>query len=182
MGMLELPRTEPLASLLDHLRNDVGVVVDYILLKPGDKRLSPEQVHSETALSGMRIQDAREAIWQQAAAVRMNIPNKKIPRMVIEAERATSEAELADKFLEDYWYAFSDPPYPLQLSGESAKELFRRVNQLLFGDLSEWSIRRWSTNWSDYFTYGLDWWGAFLWTLVRKDGELAIWLGASTTD
>lgn len=180
--MMEVPPTEPLALLLDYLRNDVGVVVDYILLKPEEERLSLEQVHTETALAGMSIQDAREAAWQQARAVQLNLPAEKIPRLVIEAERATAETEQTDQFLEDYWYAFSNPPYPLRLSGESAEELFRRVNKLLFGDLSGWSISRWSTNWSDYFIYGLEWWGAFLWTLVRKDCELAIWLGASTTD
>jgi hypothetical protein len=88
----------------------------------------------------------------------------------------------AERFLADYWYAFSNPPYPLRCGEEPAEDLFRRVNELLFGELARWSIRRWSTDWSDYFTYGLDWWGAFLWTLVREDGARARWVGASTTD
>lgn len=178
---MEVPPLEPLATLLDRLR-DVGVVVDYILLRPSHDGAPVEDVHRDAALLGMRIQDEREAAWQRSTAARSGIPADKIPRMAIAAGRAAAAVEPAARFLEDYWYAFSDPPYPLRCGGESAAELFRRVNGLLFGDLSVWSIRRWSTDWSDYFTYGLDWWGAFLWTLVRDDRQQAIWLGASTTD
>jgi hypothetical protein len=180
--MLEVPPAEPLSSLLNRLHADVGVVVDYILLRPEAGPQSLEDVHRAAALAGMRIQDEREAVWQRAAASRMGISPEQIPRMVIGADRATAAPELLARFLEDYWYAFSSPPYPIRCVGESAEGLFRQVNELLFGNLSDWSIRRWSTDWSDYFTYGLDWWGAFLWTLVRQDGELVVWVGASTTD
>jgi hypothetical protein len=170
--MREVAPAEPLASLLHHLRGEVGVVVDYVLLLPGPER-PLEVVHRDAALAGMSTQAEREAAWHRAAAV----PGK-APRMATDAQRATAAPEPLPRFLADYWYAFSAPPYPLRCAGE----LFRRVNELLFGDLSGWSIRRWSTDWSDYFTYGLDWWGAFLWTLVRQDGGSAVWVGASTTD
>jgi hypothetical protein len=180
--MLEILQPEPLKGLLERLRGEVGVVVDYIVLRsiPDEKLL--EDVHLDASLLGMRIQNEREAIWQQAAAVRMGVAAEKIPHMVIVEERASAAVESADQFLKDYWYAFSNPPYPLRCSGASAEEFFRRTNELLFGDLAEWSIRRWSTDWSDYFTYGLDWWGAFLWTLVRDDREQIVWVGASSTD
>src|SRR5262249_19794836 len=133
-------------------------------------------------LSGMRIQAEREAAWHRAVAARGGSASVPPPPMAVEVERATAVVEPVERFLADYWYAFSNPPYPLRSGGEPAENLFRRVNELLFGELARWSIRRWSTDWSDYFTYGLDWWGAFLWTLVREDGARALWVGASTTD
>ena len=180
--MLEVLPAEPLASLLNRVHAEVGVVVDYILLRPEAGQQSVEDVHRAAALAGMRIRREREAAWHRAAASRMATPPERIPRMAIDADQATAAPELPARFLEDYWYAFSSPPYPLRCAGESAEGLFRRVNELLFGNLADSSIRRWSTDWSDYFTYGLEWWGAFLWTLVRQDGELVVWVGASTTD
>jgi hypothetical protein len=158
------------------------VVVDYILLRPESPRALLDDIHREAVLFGMRVQDEREATWHSTAAARLERQSEQIPRMTIDEQRASATVEQTSRFLEDYWYAFSDPPYPLRRGGESVEELFRQVNQLLFGDLTRWSIRRWSSDWSDYFTYGLEWWGAFLWTLVREDSELVVWVGASTTD
>jgi len=48
--MLEMPQPEPLKGLLERLRGEVGVVVDYIVLRsiPDEKLL--EDVHLDAAL------------------------------------------------------------------------------------------------------------------------------------
>lgn len=43
-------------------------------------------------------------------------------------------------------------------------------------------IRRWPTDWSNYFAAGHDWWGAFFWTIEdKKNGWLTV-IAASSTD
>ena len=87
----------------------------------------------------------------------------------------------------DFTRAFCDPPYGLhgrykQLARSDLVELFDAVVQEVLrspGDSTEiWS---WSTDWSDYFAPGREWWGTACWTLDSGEGSIIAVL-ASTTD
>jgi hypothetical protein len=87
----------------------------------------------------------------------------------------------------DFTRAFCDPPYGLhgkfkRLARADLVELFEAVVEDVLdnpGDSTEiWS---WSTEWSDYFAPGREWWGSACWTLDSRDGPIIAVL-ASTTD
>lgn len=82
-----------------------------------------------------------------------------------------------------YADAFSDPPYRLRAPLEQANAWFHAINEGTFGPLAPGlSVYRWSTNWSDYFDPGHEWWGAFCWTIRRPGTSLVTAIGAATTD
>jgi hypothetical protein len=49
-------------------------------------------------------------------------------------------------------------------------------------DTNHLIIFKWSDDWSNYFTAGQEWWGAFFWTIYDKNKKSIIVIGASTTD
>lgn len=85
--------------------------------------------------------------------------------------------------VDGYKTAFFQPPHGLALSLDEQIELFNQLNlQLWNGDLSDCSIYSWSTDWSNYFDGGHEWWGAFWWTVYSPQTRLLSVIGASATD
>ncbi|MEM7332416.1 MAG: hypothetical protein AAF490_10005 [Chloroflexota bacterium] len=84
--------------------------------------------------------------------------------------------------VDGYKRAFFLPPY--SLSGwEDFDQLFEEINFLLFGiEPERWIIYQWSTNWSNYFEAGHEWWGAFYWTVYSPETNFLTVIGASATD
>lgn len=88
--------------------------------------------------------------------------------------------------------ALLDPPYGIGLErGDEAakKQLVHRFLKLVLGyDAVTGSfeslpqIFSWSTDWSNYFEAGKEWWGAFYWTILLEEKQEIIVIGASTTD
>lgn len=86
-------------------------------------------------------------------------------------------------FTQGYADAFSDPPYLLESTWEETNTLFLALNSYLFDNFQhEHEIYAWSTDWSNYFDAGKEWWGAFLWTFYNKAKGFIVAVGASTTD
>jgi hypothetical protein len=82
-----------------------------------------------------------------------------------------------------YADAFLDPPHGLGIALSEASALFRAINRDLFGMLTpELDVRSWPTDWCDFFDAGLEWWGAFYWTIHATRTNLLVVIGASTTD
>ncbi len=82
-----------------------------------------------------------------------------------------------------YLYAFCEPPYSLQLAPNEAQRIFDTINAHLFGGFTDdLEIRRWSDNWSNFFEAGLEWWGAFWWTVHNHTKNQIVVLTASATD
>lgn len=79
-------------------------------------------------------------------------------------------------------YAFSSPPYRIQLSAEALGKLFDKFLNFIICGSSNSIIYEWPTNWSNYFEAGEEWWGSFLWTLSNPDSNQIIVIAASTTD
>jgi len=78
-----------------------------------------------------------------------------------------------------YWYAFLEQPHGTGYGSEA----FRRVNAALFPagtDLLE--IYEWTTDWSDYFDAGHEWWGAGCWSVYDTHLDRYVVLFASATD
>ena len=81
-------------------------------------------------------------------------------------------------------YAFLDPPYSFMCG----KTIFEKGNffldfcRLLFTDISQIEVYMWSTDSSNYFDAGKEWWGAFFWTVYNPYWDRYIGIVASTTD
>lgn len=80
-------------------------------------------------------------------------------------------------------YAFSSPPYPVQLESEELGELFEEFLSFVFNGVSEKSIIfEWPTNWCNYFEAGDEWWGSFLWSFATPNSSQILVITASSTD
>lgn len=78
-----------------------------------------------------------------------------------------------------YWYAFLEPPYGNKYSIED----FRMVNAALFPKgINHLEILSWSTNWSDFFDAGHEWWGAACWSIYDRLENRYVVILASCTD
>ena len=83
-----------------------------------------------------------------------------------------------------YMTAFYNPPYDLNGDLEKHKKLFDAVNKLLFNPMSDNNLKiyEWSTDWSNFFDAGKEWWGTFYWTVYNKEKSYVIVVAASSTD
>lgn len=90
-----------------------------------------------------------------------------------------------------YWYAFVEPPYgtgPVVRNGkmvrkEYGREDFEIINRALFpGGTHELEIYEWSTDWSNYFDAGQEWWGTICYSIYDKMMNRYTVLMASETD
>jgi hypothetical protein len=86
---------------------------------------------------------------------------------------------------ETYGYAdsFFKTPHGLRASNDEIQSTFAEISGFLFGQFAvPLEIYTWSTDWSNYFDPGHEWWGAFLWTVHNREQHLMIGLAASATD
>ena len=92
------------------------------------------------------------------------------------------DCELPDPLMGEqipYWYAFWETPHP---SGYGPDD-FRRVNAALFPEgADELEVYEWTTDWSNLFDDGHEWWGAACWSVY--DGRMGryVVMMASETD
>jgi hypothetical protein len=80
--------------------------------------------------------------------------------------------------------AFLNPPYSLKCGNTIYEQgnYFNDFCQFLFTDLSKISIFKWSTDCSNYFDNGKEWWGTHFWTIYNPEKDWFIGALASTTD
>lgn len=78
-----------------------------------------------------------------------------------------------------YWYALMEPVH-----GRNNKpEDFRKVNETLFpSGTDNLEIYTWSTDWSDYFDAGHEWYGACCWSVYDKSLSRYVVMLVSATD
>ena len=78
-----------------------------------------------------------------------------------------------------YWYAFWETPHP---SGYGPDD-FRKVNSALFPEgMDHLEIYEWTTDWSNYFDDGHEWWGAACWSVYDKRMNRYAVIMAESTD
>ena len=78
-----------------------------------------------------------------------------------------------------YWYALMEPVH-----GRNNKpEDFKKVNEVLFPNGTDaLAIYEWTTDWSDYFDDGHEWYGACCWSVYDKRMNRYVVMLVSATD
>lgn len=78
-----------------------------------------------------------------------------------------------------YWYAFWETPH----TSGYGPDTFRKVNSVLFPQgTDELEVYEWTTDWSNYFEDGHEWWGTACWSVYDKRMNRYAVILASTTD
>ena len=78
-----------------------------------------------------------------------------------------------------YWYAFLEPPQWFDATPED----FERVNDALFPKgIDALEVYEWTTDWSNYFEAGHEWWGTACWSVYDRHLDRFAVLFASATD
>lgn len=116
------------------------------------------------------IDDDDEAIWHYDVG--------KADARVISVEELFAPASGDGEKL-NYRRAFLAPPYP---SGYTERD-FDMINSALFPNGTEGlEVFEWTTDWSEYFDEGHEWWGALCLTVYDKKLDRIIVILASATD
>jgi len=85
----------------------------------------------------------------------------------------------ASKKDNSYYYLFSQPPHENNYGVND----FNKINSILFPNgFDNLEIYEWSTDWSNYFDEGLEWWGARCVSIYDIKLNRFIVIGASSTD
>ena len=179
----------------------VGGVLDYVFLERQDVG-PPFSCHHAAALAGMAEIDCRLEQWA-ARNASAKYPIEMFFRVHCDEAKLTGEPVSFSTFwgtndvdpkplgehawsipnLDGYKAAFFHPPYGLQGSPSEKAELFAGINKYVLGAEPERAeIFSWSTDWSNYFEAGHEWWGAFYWTIHPAGSERMVVVGASSTD
>ena len=171
---------------LVEIRERLNVVIDHFLFATLPGASKDESVHLQIARQGMdelnkgikkdfykRKKDAKHSGGYELSSCF---------QISYDIRKATSTLTDADEFVRVYTHVFLNPPYGLRFeSGFGGRRICSQTIAKLFGDLSGFTIRRWSSDWPPYFDAGNEWGGAYLWTLVSDDGR-GWWVGSSATD
>lgn len=182
------PNTHLAALLQQHAL--LGGVVDYMVLQPPKPGVALDCQHRVAALSFIQAWNRTGDSPDDSSSYQ---PDKAVGRQITVRDFFGSRYDWSRRKLlvrcgtvgddEGYAFAFGNPPYSMSGSEESIAELFDAINLELFGsDCDELEVFRWSNDWSDYFEAGLEWWGAFLWTVKPPSRPYIVAIGASTTD
>ena len=172
--------------------------VDYYLLGDEDP-YQGELSHKNAVLFAMNISSARfEESW--------DVDIDKAKARIIDAKDLLAFPDkpwkherhgvvLYDNVYENgkipYWYAFLEPPFGTAavikdgkvLRNKYGKEDFDIVNRALFPEGTEQLIVcEWTTDWSDYFDDGHEWWGAACWSIYDPKMDRYVVIMVSATD
>ncbi|MBR6323131.1 MAG: hypothetical protein IKR59_09690 [Lachnospiraceae bacterium] len=78
-----------------------------------------------------------------------------------------------------YWYALMEPIY----GRRNTPEDFKKVNEILFPNGTDaLDIYEWTTDWSDFFDDGHEWYGACCWSAYDKTLNRYVVMLVSATD
>jgi hypothetical protein len=199
-SMREVTPEPELAALLANYQANNGVL-DYAFLE-ADIEGSPEQLHPAAALAGMAAIARCQEEWvishtskklpvEMFFRVRWDETKLSGEQVSFSAFWGTDDAELKPAGghawtipkVNGYKSAFFLPPHSLAGSAQEKADLFAGINRYVFGDDPERTeIFAWSTDWSNYFEAGHEWWGAFFWTIRPAGSHRFVVVGASATD
>ena len=193
--------TEPELSSLLARYDAAGGVLDYVFVELPCVG-PPESYHRMAALAGIVEIDRRLEQWAAGHASE-EFPIKMFFRLRWDEARLTggpislaefwgnddvSVKRIGDRAwsipnVSGYKTAFYFPPYGLQGSEAEIAELFAGINRYVVGDAPEKAeVFSWSTDWSNHFDAGHEWWGAFLWTIRPAGSQRLVVVAASSTD
>jgi hypothetical protein len=103
--------------------------------------------------------------------------------LVARARALSEKRGITGELDPSYVRAFVDPPYGLLVTPEEAQRIYDVLNEHLFGGFrDDLDVLSWSNDWSNWFDAGLEWWGAFWWTIHNRTRGLIAVVTASATD
>ena len=198
--MREVDFPDELAALLEKYESSGGVL-DFVLLETKDKGISDE-LHRAAAIKGIAAIDRRLEQWAierqcDEYPIEMffrlhwapeKLVGKRVPFVKFWGTDNVERVQISPSAwsipnVDGLKTAFFHPPHSLRGSEREQSELFSEIILRLFGDgLEDAEVYSWSTDWSNYFDAGHEWWGAFFWTIHPADSDRFIVIGASTTD
>ena len=162
----------PADPFFDLLAEYPGCVVDFFLLPADPKRIQGAEEHRRALDRAQRALLAREDAgfeWDY------DLRRAKGKRISIDALFSSEERE--DKM--NYRKAFRHPP---QNCGYTDAD-FDRLNAALFPEGTEdLEVYEWTTDWSEYFDDGHEWWGALCLTVYDRPLRRFVVILASATD
>ena len=145
------------------------IVVDYCIVKDGLPYNGYNSHWSALAYACRRLFSDEEDGWHY------NVGKADAKKVDTGALLAPDTAD--EKF--NYRYAFLHPPYETSYTNAD----FDRVNKALFPNGEEpLEVYEWSTDWSDYFDEGHEWWGTLCCTVYDKSLDRYVIILASATD
>jgi hypothetical protein len=198
--MREVAFSDSLASLLAEYAA-MGGLLDFVALESTEQR-DAEGLHRAAAVKGMAVIDQRLEAYALANASH-DQPLEKFFRLKWDASVARGELISFEEFWgrdavgyepinanasaghtpNGFKSAFFDPPYHLHGPAERRIQVFEEVVERLFeSGATNSEIYSWSTNWSNYFDAGHEWWGAFYWTLHAANSNRFVVIAGSSTD
>lgn len=198
--MMEVSPDAGLAALLADF-DEAGGVLDYVILRTGAAPTSP-QLHRAAALAGISAIDLRLEKWAEIHASE-DLKAERFFRLRWDESRLSGRPASFTTFwgtddakpeplgrgthrvpnVDGYKTAFFYPPYRLSCPDHEAEHLFDGINSYVLGpDPAGCEIFSWSTDWSNYFDAGKEWWGAFYWTVRPAGSDSLVVIGASATD
>ena len=153
-----------------------GCCVDYCLLK-GGQPYRGEDSHREAVLFAIEKSGDWERDISKAKAERIATADFLAP------PATPCLYESGGKL--SYWRAFLAPPHGISkgVRGKCGPEDFQALNAALFPNgTRRLEVYEWSTDWSDYFDDGHEWWGAACWSAYDFASERYAVVMASATD
>jgi hypothetical protein len=189
-----------LRSLLARFET-AGGVLDYIFLEQPFAG-HPQACHRTAALLGIAEIDRRLAMWAVRNAS-SEYPSESFFRIHWDETKLAGEPVSFSTFwgtddveaksigdrawsipsIDGYKTAFFHPPYGLHGSPSEKAELFDGINHYVLGAMPGGAeFFSWSTNWSNYFEAGHEWWGAYYWTIRPAESNAIVVVAASSTD
>lgn len=149
---------------------DTDCVVDYYIVK--NEHLSDDYNSHWLALAiacGELFTDDGEPVWQYSIG--------KAKAKKVDTCELFAPIEKSDRL--NYKKAFLDPPYGCDYTEKD----FDAVNENLFPNGTDGlAVYEWTTDWSDYFDDGHEWWGALCYTVYDKTLDRFCVILASATD
>ena len=180
-------------------------VIDYCLLQC-DTPYQGEESHRRALELSIQILQAREADYyelkydiDQAKAIRIEAETLLYAPRLLRRDyygNAFYDCEWECQNTGDkipYWYAFLEPPHGASFGyvknhryikkRDYEPEDFQKLNQVLFPNGSDTlEVYEWSTDWTNYFDDGHEWWGASCWTVYDTSLNRFVVIMASATD
>jgi hypothetical protein len=162
-----------------------GGVLDYVLLTQIDSALS-DAWHRAAALAGMteiRGRCGDWLHWNEAMLTGQRITFATFWGTDDVEPKQISDRAWSTPAVDGYKTAFFHPPHGLHIHKNELADLFGHINEHVLGTQPQQAeIFSWSTNWSNYFDAGHEWWGTFYWTIRQTDAQRIVVIGASATD
>ena len=164
--------------LMSELKDDVfykeykkynDCVLDYIILKNNSEYNNNS--HKNALVSGLNI-------------LKKRLRSESGFNLVFNINKMKSKKINSLNFIEStdtnsYYYMFLNPPHLTNYN----KDDFIKINKILFPNgFNNLEIYKWSTDWSNYFLEGLEWWGTLCVSIYDRTLDRFVIILASATD